>query len=208
MQSTTHPSGAATAVRPTDVLYAEHRVIERVLHALAALAGGLRRGAEIDLADARDAVDFIANFADRCHHGKEEAELFPAMERCGLPREVGPTAVMRSEHDEGRAHVRALRGALAAQPFDGTTFARRAGAFVLLLREHIAKEDQVLFPMAEQMLPAAAKADLAAVFRRVDDVEIGAAERARCLDIADRLATRYGEPEQASEASCGGCCGH
>lgn len=199
--------GAGSGVRPTEVLFAEHRVIERVLHVLETLARASREGAEVDLGDARDTLDFIASYADRIHHGKEEAELFPAMESRGIPRDVGPTAVMRAEHDEGRAHVRALREAVAAEPFDRATFARRGSAFVALLRDHIAKEDQVLFPMAEQMLDGAAREELMAVFRHVDDEEIGEAERNRCLAIAERLTARYGAP--GAPAGPGGpCCCH
>ena len=191
---------------PTDLLYAEHRIIETVLHVVDGLARRARAGEDIDLGDARDAIDFIASFADRCHHGKEEAELFPAMERCGLPRDVGPTAVMRAEHDEGRAHVRAMRTAAQATPFDAATFARHGGAFVLLLRDHIVKEDQVLFPMAEQMLAPAAKEELRAVFQRVDEHDIGSAERSRCIAIADRLVAKYGAPDAPAGPGAARCC--
>jgi hemerythrin-like domain-containing protein len=197
---------ATDDARPTAVLHAEHRIIERVLHVLSVLAAQAREGRELDAGDARDAVDFIASYADRCHHGKEEAQLFPAMERCGIPHDVGPTAVMRQEHDEGRAHVRAMRSALEATPPDAATFGRRAGAFVLLLRDHIVKEDQVLFPMAEQMLSPEAKAELAEVFRRVDDMDIGDEERARCLAIADRLISRYGAPPTPAGPGDACCC--
>lgn len=191
---------------PTDVLYAEHRIIEGVLHVVDTLARTARAGEDVDLGDARDAIDFIINFADRCHHGKEEAELFPAMERCGLPREVGPTAVMRAEHDEGRAHVQAMSAAVEANPFDAAAFARRGGAFALLLRDHIVKEDQVLFPMAEQMLPPAAKDELQAVFQRVNEHDIGDAERARCQAIAERLVAKYGAPDAPAGPEHAGCC--
>jgi len=178
-----------------------------VLHVLAALARTSRAGGDVDLADARDTLDFIASYADRIHHGKEEAELFPAMERHGIPHDVGPTAVMRAEHDEGRAHVRALRAAVSAEPFDRATFARRGSAFVALLRDHIAKEDQVLFPMAEQILDGPAREELLAVFRRVDERDIGEPERARCLAIAERLTARYGAPAAPAGPAGSPCCG-
>ncbi len=192
--------------RPTKMLFDEHRVIERVLHVLDKLARNVRDGGAIDTADAADVVDFLANFADRCHHGKEEAELFPAMERCGVPRDVGPTAVMRAEHDEGRAHVRAMRAALEAQPADFATFARRGSGFVHLLRDHIMKEDQVLFPMAEQMLDTAAREQLVAIFRRINDHDIGAEEYARGRAIADRLTATYGEPDAPAGPGGASCC--
>ena len=40
----------------------------------------------------RDAVDFVRNFADRCHHAKEEGNLCPRLEARGLPSQDGPVA--------------------------------------------------------------------------------------------------------------------
>ena len=55
------------------------------------------------------AVDFIRNFADRTHHGKEEDNLFPALEQHGMPRQGGPVGVMLDEHDQGRGLVSTLK---------------------------------------------------------------------------------------------------
>ncbi len=89
-----------------EVLMGEHRLIEQAL-------GSLETYALEIVADApprRDVVGeyaaFFGGFADACHHGKEEDILFQRMVERGLPREVGPLAVMYHEHELGRAHVR------------------------------------------------------------------------------------------------------
>lgn len=196
--------GPAAALSPTARLMTEHRVIEQVLGCLAKIADGAMSGKLVE-ADARDAVRFLQEFADRCHHGKEEAQLFPMLERFGMPSHVGPTAVMRAEHDEGRAHVRAMSAALDAA--DPRKFAREAGAFVGLLEEHIMKEDQVLFPMADGMIDAAAQSELGDRFDRVETDEIGAALIDECLAIADRLGAAYGVPRPLASRPMGGCMG-
>src|SRR5512137_79380 len=95
-------------MRATEILSEEHRVIEQVLSALEKMADETERTGELDVAGAKDAVDFFRNFADRCHHGKEEARLFPLLEQHGFSPDCGPTAVMRLEHEQGRAHVRGM----------------------------------------------------------------------------------------------------
>ena len=59
---------------PIEVLMGEHRVIEQALAAIAAA-----REQDVSLSFYEDLVDFIANFADGCHHDKEEGLLFPPM---------------------------------------------------------------------------------------------------------------------------------
>jgi len=85
-------------MRPTEILMQEHRVIEQVLDCLERMAQRVEAGDELDLESAKQAIDFFRNFADRCHHGKEEDCLFPLLEQKGFSREQGPTGVMLHEH--------------------------------------------------------------------------------------------------------------
>ncbi len=199
-------------MRPTEILSDEHRVIEQVLACLERIAEEAETRT-LDVAAARDVVTFVQNFADRCHHGKEEQRLFPAMERFGLPRDAGPTAVMRAEHESGRRAVRAMAVQIDdAERGDATAarrFANEARGFVEFLREHIAKEDQVLFPMADRMLPEAAQMELLESFAAIENEDMGAGAHERFLDIANRLAERYGVTRADATAKQHTCsCSH
>jgi hemerythrin-like domain-containing protein len=201
------PTQTKAAVTPTGILMSEHRVIEKALACLERMADGFEAAGALNAEVAGDALEFLRTFADRCHHGKEEANLFPAMESKGLPVEVGPTAVMREEHRAGRGHVRDMGDALARGSVPG--FVGAARAYVELLREHIQKEDQVLFPMADKMLAPPEQDALLAAFERVEDRDIGPGVHERMLGIADRLCARYGVTEvpRAAAGGCGHCCG-
>ena len=100
-------------MRPTEVLANEHRVIELVLDCLDAMARRCEAVGRLDDEAARQAIDFFRSFADRCHHAKEENQLFPLMEARGFDRNAGPTAVMRHEHVQGRAYVAEMEQAVA-----------------------------------------------------------------------------------------------
>jgi hemerythrin-like domain-containing protein len=182
-------------MRTTEILMSEHRVIEQVLACLDEVADDAHAKGAIDVASARDIVSFLKTFADRCHHMKEEDRLFPAMEACGLPREAGPTAVMRQEHEMGRGHVRAMDAAITAFEHGDANAAGRyayeARSFIELLREHIAKEDQVLFPMADRMLPSGVQDDLLRGFEAAE-AHMGEGTHESFLAMADRLAARWG----------------
>lgn len=179
---------AASSTRPTLVLEGEHELIETVLGALSSMVRRSRVSGSFKLPDARAAVAFFRDFADGAHHEKEELHLFPAMEQAGLPPHAGPTSVMREEHEIGRGHMRAMGAALDATPPDVAAFQEQASAFVVLLRDHIAKENQVLFPMAEQLLSPAATSDVARAFAAQDP-----AIRTHFDAVAERLSAAYAE---------------
>ncbi len=182
-------------MRTTEILMNEHRVIETVLACLEKMADETDAKGAVAVADARDAIAFLRTFADKCHHMKEEDRLFPAMERFGIPREAGPTAVMRQEHEIGRAHVRRMDEAVTAfergELVAAARFSFEARAFVEMLRDHIAKEDEVLFPMADRMLPAAVHDELLRGFEHAE-ADMGAGTHETFLAVAERLAERYG----------------
>jgi len=140
-----------------DLLMDEHQLILRALDALDAFVAKQARGVGDDRAELSRFVRFIREFADLRHHGKEENFLFEAMIAAGFPRDAGPIAVMLMDHAAGRAHVAAMAGkADQAVPWsdpDRTAMAEASLGYSSLLRGHIRKEDQILYPMARQRLP-------------------------------------------------------
>jgi len=165
-------------MRPTDVLRQEHQLILAVLDAAEREARAISGGAAVDAERIAKYVDFITTFADHCHHAKEEDLLFVRMGEKGFPREAGPVGVMLHEHEVSRGHVRAVAGSAAAAAA-GDADARalvveHLTAYAGLLRQHIFKEDNILYPMADQAFSEADQAALAADFERVERDEIGA----------------------------------
>lgn len=182
-------------MRPTEVLTQEHRVIEQVLDCIETLAERARSGHGLDAVRAERALEVVRSFADRCHHGKEEDRLFPMLVARGMSTQFGPVAVMLDEHRLGRELVRRMGEACAAN--DPAGFAEAAAGYVRLLREHIAKEDGVLFPMAESILDAAAREALLESFRSFERDGLEPGVRERCLRMADDLALSLGVPRAA-----------
>jgi hemerythrin-like domain-containing protein len=175
-------------MNPTGKLMEEHRLIETVLDCLDAMADKAARERRLDEPAVRDAVDFFRNYADGCHHDKEEHQLFPLMEERGFSVHEGPTAVMRDEHVQGRELVKSLERAL---PDDVDAFVEAARAYSRLLRDHIVKEDRCLFPMAGQAL---SKDDREELGRRFEELERGAQKGAeeKYRSLARRLAESFG----------------
>jgi hemerythrin-like domain-containing protein len=141
----------------TQALVDEHTLILRMIALLERNASRTAAGSYSNWQFYLDGVDFIRNFADRFHHAKEEDVLFEALVKNGMPRENSPIAAMLMEHDQGRAYVVAMEAAaretLAGQAGREGIIAENALAYAELLRGHIAKEDEILYPLAERVIP-------------------------------------------------------
>ena len=199
-------------MKPTEELSGEHRVIEKAIGALECLAGAAKKEGKLDKVDAESAIDFIRTFADKMHHGKEEDRLFPAMEAHGLSAEAGPTAMMRQEHEIGRAHVRAMagavKGAASGEAAELHVFVEGALGYGSLLRNHIQKEDNILYPMALQVIPPDEMKALEAEFARVDK-EMGPGFHAKYIALAGKLSDKYSVKKKNHALHNEGCsiCG-
>jgi hemerythrin-like domain-containing protein len=106
------------------------------------------------------------------HHAKEEDVLFAALVKNGMPRENSPVAAMLMEHDQGRTYVQgmetAVREAMDGLPGREAAIAENALAYVALLRDHIAKEDDILYPLAERVIPEAMREEIAAGYQQAE----------------------------------------
>lgn len=200
-------------MKATEILSQEHQVILQVLDCLERIIEEAKRIGALEEQPARDAIEFFRVFADTCHHGKEEAHLFPAMEAKGFPRVGGPTGVMLLEHSQGRECVRAMSDAITAAAAGDREAVRRfadAGRrYIDLLRSHIEKEDHCLFGMANQVFSEEEQRALLSAFEKVESEHVASDARDKHLVAAQSLIARYGESGCAGDCGCQGCgCGH
>lgn len=162
---------------PTRILIAEHTVILQGLAALEDKLAAWEGGAPPDRSYVEKAVEFLRGFADRCHHGKEEDILFRTMvEELDFPRTAGPVAVLTREHEQGRALLRKIGAAAAVlgQDPDALRQVIESGReYTQLLRIHIDRENNVVFPMVDQFLDDADNARLARQFEEFERREMG-----------------------------------
>ncbi len=173
----------------TEILTKEHQTIREMLAVLNTLCDYLAEEKPVATDDLKEAVAFIREFADRFHHGKEEDLLFPAMERAGIPRDGGPIGVMLMEHVRGREYVAAMATAVAKEDF--TNFITHARNYTRLLDQHIYKEDNILYPMADRMLSSEQQQELEQAYAKVDETLDGPERWREARELIQRLTVTY-----------------
>jgi PAS domain S-box-containing protein len=170
-----------------EILMGEHRVIERVVTVLVSEAGKLSIGGEKSK-DSQDRVtgciDFLETFMDRCHNMKEEKHLFPLLEQRGIPRERGPIGVMLMEHEKERQFLRNLKDRRSQG--DVKSFLDESKGLAELVKDHVWKEDDTLYPMGKRVISEADAKKLVTGFEEIEK-GLGKGIHEKYLGIAEKL---------------------
>lgn len=174
-----------------DMLNDEHRYILMVVDGLRQIAVALREGRAVEVDMLKEAVDFMRVFADETHHGKEEDLLFPAFVDHGVPLHGCPMDALLHEHRQGRELVKRIaEGAEAyasGKPEAPEEIATAIDGVVKLYPNHIWKEEEMVFPMAERMFPTELRNTLFRQFKDVDADHLKG-NRAKFQQFAERIS--------------------
>ena len=165
-------------MNPIEDLKIEHEAVQTTLKVLDSICKETDKTGEIANPEHLDQLmEFFMTFVDRCHHGKEEELLFPALEAVGVSNQGGPIGVMLKEHQKGRDYVAKMKAALLRYR-EGSREAAgaltdNARAYIALLNQHIDKENNVLFTLAENNLSDKKQLELREGFEKIETQKIG-----------------------------------
>jgi hemerythrin-like domain-containing protein len=172
----------------------EHKAVLIMLGVIEKICEILKASQEADLQDIADIFDFLRIFVDKCHHGKEEGFLFPALEQAGIPNQNGPIGVMLAEHKMGRELVKQMLYSVTKNTIKKDEFIASAYSYVRLLRNHIEKENSVLFPMGDSRLSEPKQKELLNAFERLEDEVIGKGKHEEFHTLLKHLENKYLKP--------------
>ena len=174
----------------TATLRHEHEAIVLALRILAEIDRHAIAHDPIHQEDLQSLVDFLSEFADTCHHGKEEKLLFVKLTEVDAAQAQASVQRLISEHAQGRHWIARMRRALQP-PFRSEAFHEAARSYTQLLLGHIEKENTVLFPMAERLLSPQQLTELARDFERFEVQVMGAQRHEALHSLLHRLQARY-----------------
>lgn len=171
----------------TEQLKNEHQAVLSALDILEKICRKLEAGEKVDPKHQEDILEFIKIFVDKCHHGKEEDLLFPALEKVGIPKEQGPIGMMLTEHDMGRKFVRGMSENIS----NPEKFIENARGYIELLRQHIEKENNILYQMADTHISQAKDNELLKEFDKLELERIGPGKHEEFHKMLEKLAGIY-----------------
>ena len=169
----------------TRVLSEEHQHILKVIEIVLNECTQIENGKEPDKTFFNEVINFIKKYADGYHHAKEEGILFKAMLANMENMHCNPIPVMLHEHDTGRQYVKGMIEALACD--NKQELIENAKGYCYLLQNHIYKEDNVLYPMAEQALDESQKQQVEELYNLVQADEFSETIIQAFIDKISRL---------------------
>lgn len=149
--------------KATDSLRKDHESVSLILDIMEAINIKIESGEKVDASDVKNVADFLTGFADNYHHKKEENFLFPALADAGMPTQGGPVGIMLQEHDISRSLTERIHESASNYDNDGSgleDFKTASKEYIFHLRQHVDKENNILFMMADAQLDQFAQADV------------------------------------------------
>lgn len=155
----------------------EHQVILHMLTGAEKQLQTIESTQKVDVEKVEKIIDFSRNFTDACHHAKEEKHFFVRLVERGMSKEQGPIAVMLHDHSVGRDLIQSMDQALgevkAGKKEATAKVAQTLSQYIELLKAHIMKENNILFPMSDQYLNNNDQSDLEKAFDKLEKEETG-----------------------------------
>jgi hemerythrin-like domain-containing protein len=172
----------------------EHEGIKIVFRILRKMCDSLKSDNHLDTGHFEGILEFFQIFVDKCHHGKEEDLLFPAMIQAGIP-EQGPIEAMLSEHVTGRGHIKTISQAFTRFKSGDTAvagaLAHECEQYISLMLDHIYKENNILYPMGESRFSQDIDEKLFQDFETLEQERIGKGKHEAFHEMINQLNDVY-----------------
>jgi len=182
-------------MKATGNLKEEHEGIKLMLRIIEKIVADIEKGKALNSDHFDHILEFLTVFADKCHHGKEEKILFPLLEEKGLSKENGPLGRMLQEHDLGRELIRNMKNSLdeykRGRDKAVSGIISNSKAYIQLLRNHIEKENNVLFMMADRVLDEKIQNEVYEAFEKYETDIIGTGTHEKFHRLLKDLRDHY-----------------
>lgn len=161
----------------------EHTLIDRVVSAVDTMVAA---APQVPIPFLAAALEFFQVFVGQYHERKEEEGLFPVLQDRAGAVESAPLAVLQAEHAEGRGRLRAVEVVLREPEVD---CGARLSAYGGFLRNHMARETEVLGPIVGALLGPDDEAHIAEVFAAIERRALKPGGKTAMRGLAEALET-------------------
>lgn len=185
-------------IKPTDDLREEHRIIKQVmLPILDGIRVEIESGRSVEQNNLEGLIMFVKEFIENSHYTKEETYLFPEMERAGISGAEELITSLKKEHAEERKYINEIDKIIFGKEENRelSALVEYSRAYMRLLTQHIDKEENELFPMADTYLSEAVQRNLLKSFEDVDTGIIGPERQEELKMWLNNAGKIYVKPE-------------
>jgi len=180
-------------VKIIDTLLQDHRAIEQMLGAVGVMCANMAAGRNINVEHLRIAMEWIRDFKGDWHLTREETILFPALISAGEKQHCTIGEIL-DEHKREREQfvymAKAAAGLRVACSDGNKTFCRYTNEYIDLIRAHIRREEEELYPLADKLLDESKQKEIRLACQKLEE-QMGKQWLARMMDILKQLSAAY-----------------
>jgi hemerythrin-like domain-containing protein len=180
---------------PTENLKREHEAIYEVLNIMSKIANDIKEKKVFYTTDIDSIVDFLIVFWYNCHNQKEEQVFYPALVRAGIQTDDESIGDISHEHSMGRIYIRemsySIENCKIGNSFSCERLVDSLNNYVNLLRFHIQKEEEVLFPMADVVFTEENLREISNQFEEIEEQTIGHSVHEQYFELLKQLKGQY-----------------
>lgn len=180
---------------PTENLKREHEAINEALNIMSRIADDIRAKRVFYTTDIDSIVDFLIVFWYNCHNQKEEQVFYPALIKAGIQTDDESIGDITHEHSMGRIYIRemcySIENCKIGNSFSCERLVDSLNNYVNLLRFHIQKEEEILFPKADIVLTEENLREISNQFEAIEEQAIGHSVHEQYFELLKQLKGQY-----------------
>lgn len=180
---------------PTENLKREHEAISEVLNIMSKIVDDIKAKKVFYTTDIDSIVNFLIYFWYNCHNQKEEQVFYPALMRAGIQTDDDSIGDITHEHSMGRIYIREMSHSIenckVGNSFSSEKLVDNLNNYVNLLRFHIQKEEEVLFPKANVVLTEENQREISNQFEAIEEQTIGHSVHEQYFELLKHLKGQY-----------------
>lgn len=180
-------------MKPTEDLMYEHKAIKLILNVMSNISNSIKDKKVFYINDVEKIVDFLSVYVDKCHRNKEETVFYPALSLSKSP--IENIGLIINEHSIGKGYLAEItccvENCKIGSTFSGERIADCMANYVQLSEDHIQKEENDYFPLANKALSGEAQKEISKQFKLINDEFIGLDIHTRYDELLKSLENRY-----------------
>ena len=189
-------------MRATENLIKEHRKINELLNIMSKIANRIKSKDVFYPSDVDEIVDYLVILIDKSHHGKEDEVFYPELILSGVPKEKAPLSMIDYEHTLAKRYLNDITGCVVnckiGNDFSGELLADSMTKYVVVIQNHIQREEETIFPIADKVFSVEQQAEITKRFENIEAQAISYNFSDRFNQLLNKLRMKYADREKVT----------
>ena len=180
---------------PTENLINEHKKINELLDIMSKIALKIKSKDVFYPNDVEEVVKYLINIIENSHHGKEDDVFYPELISSGIPKETAPLSIINYEHLISVNYLKDISSCVEnckiGNDFSGELLADSLTNYVIAIKNHIQREEEIVFPIANEVFSIEKQNDILQRFEIIEQKYISNSFNDQFDKLLNKFKNKY-----------------